>query len=92
MQRLSYLARDALDAAHRLHIELLRRELYGGIARVNTGKLDVLADGVCQYVAVLGHGVHLYLLGMLDKLRHYHGVILRHIGGQLQKSLQLLIV
>ena len=92
VQLLGYLAADALDAAHGLHVELLRRELDGGVARVHAGKLDVLGDGVGDDFAVLCHGIHLHLLGVLDELAHHHGVFLRYVGRQLEEALQLFLV
>ena len=92
MQCLGNLSGDAFDAAHRLHIEFLRRELNGSIAGVNARKLNVLTDGIGKNLAVLGHSVHLYLLGVLDEFRNHYGVILRHIGSQLEKALQLVFI
>ena len=92
MQRLSNLTRDALDASNRLDIQFLRRELDGSIARMDTCKLDVLGDSIGQNLAILGHSVHLNLLGMLDELRHDNGMILRHVGRQLEETLQLVFV
>ena len=42
MQGFRYLARDALDAANGLYIQLLWRELNRGITRMYAGKLDML--------------------------------------------------
>ena len=92
MEGRSYLLAYALNTAHGLNIQLLGRELDGGVARVNTGKLDMLADGIGQYLSLLGDSVHLYLLGMLDKLAHYHWVVLAHVSRQLEESLQLIFV
>ena len=92
MEGRSYLLAYALDTAHGLNIQLLGRELDGGVARVNTSKLDMLADGIGQYFAVLGDSVHLYLLGMLDKFAHHHGMVYAHIGRQLQELLQLVLI
>ena len=57
-----------LDAAHGLHIELLRRELDSRVAGVDTGKFDMLGDGIELDVAVLRHGIHLYLFRALNEL------------------------
>ena len=92
MQRLGNLTGDALDAANGLYIKFLRRELDGGVARMHTGKLDMLGDGISQDFTVTGHSVHLDLLGMFDELRHHHRMILRNVGGQLQETAQLLTV
>ena len=59
---------------------------------MHTSKLNVLANGISQDLAILSHSVHLDLLGMLDELRHHHRVILAHIGSQLQEALQLVFV
>ena len=92
MQLFGYLSANALNSAYRFDVNLLRGELYGGIARVNTGKLDVLADGVGQYFAVFGHGIHLYFLGMFDETTHHHGVVFADIGSQLQETFKLFAV
>ena len=46
LQSLGYLAGYLLDPAGGLHVQLLRRELNGRIARVYARELDVLRDGV----------------------------------------------
>ena len=70
MQGLSYLTRDALDAANGLYIQLLWRELNRGITRMYAGKLDMLRDGISQDLTILSHSIHLYLLGMFNKFRY----------------------
>ena len=52
----------------------------------------MLGDGVGDDFAVLCHGVHLHLLGVLDELAHHHGVFLRYVGRQLEEALQLFLV
>ena len=59
---------------------------------MHAGKLDVLGNGVGDDFAVLCHGVHLHLLGVLDELAHHHGVFLRYVGRQLEEALQLFLV
>ena len=59
---------------------------------MNTGKLDVLRNRIGNHLAILCHCIHLYLLGMFDKLTYYHWVILTYVGSQLQESLQLFLV
>ena len=86
MEGRSYLLAYALDTAHGLNIQLLGRELDGGVARVNTGKLDMLADGIGQYLSLLGDSVHLYLLSMLDKLAHHHGMDQRQAVGRTRQA------
>ena len=80
MQGFRYLTRDALDAANRLYIQLLWRELDRSITGMNTSKLDMLRDGISQNLPILSHCIHLYLLGMFDKLRHDDRMILRHVS------------
>ena len=92
MQLFGYLTANAFNSAYRFYVNLLWRELDGGIARVNTGKLDVLADGVGQYFSVFGHGIHLYFLGMFDETTHYYGMVFADIGGQLQETFKLFAV
>ena len=59
---------------------------------MNTSKLDVLRDSIGDDLTILGYGIHLNLLGMLDKLAHYHWVVLAHVSRQLEESLQLIFV
>ena len=59
---------------------------------MDTSKLDVLGDGVGHDLAVAGHGVHLDLLGVLDKLRHHDGMVLADVGSQLEEALELIVV
>ena len=92
MQFLGNHLADTLDAADGLTIQFLWRELDGGIARMDTGKLDVLADGIGDNLTVLGHGIHLHLLGMLNELAHHHGMVFRHIGCKTEEAFQLVFV
>ena len=70
---------NLLDAAHRLHIEFLRGELDGGIARMHAGELDMLADGIGDNLAVTRHGIHFHLLGVLQELADDNRVFMRYI-------------
>ena len=53
---------------------------------MDASELDMLADRIGDDFAMIGDGIHLDLLGMLDKLRHDHGVVLGHIGCELQEA------
>ena len=86
MQCPGNLPTHTLDSSYRFYINLLRRKLYRGIARVYTGKLDVLGDCVSKYLSVTRYGVHLYLFGVFDKLTHHDRMVFTHVGGQLQKA------
>ena len=92
MQRGGNLTAHALDAAHGLDVELLRRQLQRGVARVDTGKLDVLTDGISQNLTVARHGIEVNLLGVLNELRHDDGVVLADVGSQLQEATELILV
>ena len=92
MQCRRNLAADALDTANSLHIQLLWWQLKSGIARVDTCKLDVLGYGISHDFAITCHGVEVDFLGVLDKLRYYHGVVFAHVGGKLQEAVKLLVV
>ena len=70
------LPRDTLDAAHGLHIELLRRELNGSITRMDTGIFDVFADGISNDFTILSHSIHFHLFCMLDERTYYYRVLL----------------
>ena len=59
---------------------------------MHTRILYMLRDCICNYVSVLSHSIHLYLLGSGDELRHYHRVLLRHIGCKAQKTGELLLI
>ena len=92
MQGTGYLLRHFLDTSHGLDIYLLRRELYGRIARMYARKFDVLTDGVHYDFAITCHGVHFYFLGVLYKLRNHHRMFLADISSQTQKALQFIVV
>ena len=81
-----------LNAAHCLAIEFLWRELYGGVARVDTGKLYVFGNGIGYDFAIFCHCVHLHFLCVFDKLAYHHRVVFAHIGCQTQKFLKLFLV
>ena len=83
---------NLLDAPCRFHVELLRRELYRGIAGVNAGKLDVFRYGVGDDFAVARHGIHFHLLSVLQEAAHHYGVLLRHVGCELQEAFQFFLV
>eukprot|EP00754_Rhynchopus_humris_P032218 Rhum_TRINITY_DN15387_c0_g1::Rhum_TRINITY_DN15387_c0_g1_i5::g.154554::m.154554 len=85
-------AHDLLDAPHRLDVQLLGRQHQRGVARVHTGVLDVLRHGVVDDAAVLGDGVHLHLLRVLDELRQHNGVLAVHVGGLTQVVHQVRLV
>ena len=92
MKLLGNLTTYSFHTTYGLYIQLLRRELDSSITRVNTSKLDVLRDSIGDDLTILGYGIHLNLLGMLDKLAHYHWVVLAHVSRQLEESLQLIFV
>ena len=52
----------------------------------------MLANGVSKYLAILGYGIHLYLLGMLYELGDNHRVVFAHIGRQLEELAELALV
>ena len=56
------------------------------------GELDVFGDGVKLYVAVLRHGIHLYLFCSLYELRNHYGMLFGDVGGKLEETLQLVFV
>ena len=68
VQFLSNLTADLLDAASCCEVDLLGREHQRGVARVYTGKLNVLGDGIFYNLTVLCHGVKLDFLGILQEL------------------------
>lgn len=54
-------------------------------AGVYAGELDVFGDGVKLYVAVLRHGIHLYLFCSLYELRNHYGMLFGDVGGKARK-------
>ena len=59
---------------------------------MDTSELDVLGNRIGQNLTILRHSVHLNLLGVLDKLRHHHRMVFRHVGSQFQELLQFLLI
>jgi hypothetical protein len=89
---LSDLTADALDAAHGLDIQFLRRQLEGGVAGVDTGKLDVLTDGISHDLAVRATASISISLACSMNLLTTTGYDPRDVGSQLEEALQLLAV
>ena len=92
VQLLRNLTADTLDTSHRFDIELLRRQLQSGITRVDTGKLNVLTNGISHDFSLLSHAIEVYFLGMLNKLADDHGMILTHVGCQFQEALEFFAI
>ena len=92
VQFLGNLARDFLDLANGREVDVLGREYHRGVARVHTGILNMLRNGVFHNFALVGNGIELNLLGVLHELRHHDGVVLRHFCGHVEEAMQLLIV
>ena len=55
---------------------------------MNTGKLDMLGDGVLYDLSLVGHGVELDLLGVLHELGNDNGELLAHLCGHLEETLK----
>mmetsp|Transcript_32322 Transcript_32322/g.72942 ORF Transcript_32322/g.72942 Transcript_32322/m.72942 type:complete len:353 (-) Transcript_32322:3441-4499(-) len=91
VEGLGDLAGDALHAAHRLNVELLRGQDQGRIARVDAGVLHVLGDRVVDDDTISGDGIDLDLLRALDELGDDHRVIGRHVARKLQELDQIRI-
>ena len=53
---------------------------------MNTGIFDMFRNSIFYYLALVGHGIKLYLLGVLHKLRHNHRILFAHLGGHLQEA------
>lgn len=64
-----------------LRVQVLGRKDEGGIARMHAGILNVLGNEVSNHGTVVGDGVHLDLLGVLNVLGDDHRVLLRHVYG-----------
>ena len=92
VQLFGYLLAYLFDAACCCQIDVLRGEHQRCVARVDARKLNVLRDCVLVNLAVLGHGVELYLLGILHKLRNHNRILLRHFGGGVQEGAHLVLV
>ena len=76
MQFLCNLTAYALNTLYSLNIQLLRRELDCSVTGVYAGKLNVLTDGVSNNLTVLGNGLHLTLLGVLNESAYYNRMFL----------------
>ena len=59
---------------------------------MNTGKLNMFRNGISQYLAVLGHSIHLNLLGMFNELGNDNRMVLADVGCQLEEAFQLVLV
>ena len=59
---------------------------------MNTGKLDVLADGIGYDFTVFCHSIHLNFLVVFVELAHHHRVLLADVGSQLEETFQLFLV
>ena len=75
VQRLGNLARRNLNPAHRLRLEVLRRQNQRRVARVHARILDVLRHIVHDQLAVLGDRIHLNLLRTLKVLGDHDRVL-----------------
>ncbi|EJP32999.1 hypothetical protein HMPREF1146_0001 [Prevotella sp. MSX73] len=87
-----YLPRDFLDLAYGGVVDVQGGEAYRGITRVYAGIFDVLGDGIFHHLALVGHGIELYLLGLLHELAHHHGIVFRHLGGHAEETLEFVHV
>jgi len=83
VQFTGYLPAYPFDAPDRFHIQLLRRELDGGIAAVHTGKFHVFAYGVGNDITITGNGIHFNFLGMFNELAYHNRVLFAYVGRQL---------
>mmetsp|Transcript_12334 Transcript_12334/g.25097 ORF Transcript_12334/g.25097 Transcript_12334/m.25097 type:complete len:618 (+) Transcript_12334:774-2627(+) len=70
----------------------LRREQQRGVTRVHARVLHVLVDGRHHDLSLVGHGVHLDLLGSLDELGDHHGVVLGDVGRLGEEVSELLVI
>ena len=59
---------------------------------MNTSKLDVLTNCICQDFTILSYSVHLYFLSMLNELTNHNRMIFTNISSQLQETLQLIFI
>ncbi len=52
----------------------------------------MFGDGIHDDLALIGHRIHFDLFGMFDELADNDRMLLRHVGRQLQKALEFLLV
>ncbi len=91
VQLLGYGAAHLLYLAGRGEAQLLGGEDHRGVARVDTGKLDVLRDGILHNLALLRHCVELHFVCLCHELAHDDGVFLAHLLCHPEEALQLLV-
>ena len=68
-------------------LEFRRRELYGGVSGVDTGKLHVFGYSK-PYLAVVGNGIHFYFLGVLHEFGYNYGVLFDTLPASWRKRLE----
>ncbi|GKT92902.1 LOW QUALITY PROTEIN: hypothetical protein Ct61P_10752 [Colletotrichum tofieldiae] len=84
------LAGGLLDSSDGLGLQILGRQDEGCVTGVDTSVLDVLGDEVANDNTVLGNGVHLDLLGVLNVLRDNDRVLARDLGSLGEVVLEIL--
>ena len=88
----SDLMSNLLDLTDGGEINVLCGEYHRGIARVHTGILNVLRDGILDHLSLIGHGIELNLLRFGHELRYHHGELLRNLGSHIEETMQLLFI
>ncbi|GKT45601.1 LOW QUALITY PROTEIN: uncharacterized protein ColSpa_05782 [Colletotrichum spaethianum] len=84
------LASGLLDSGDGLGLQILGRQDEGGVTGVDTSVLNMLGDEVANDNTVLGNGVHLNFLGILNILGDDDGVLARDLGSLGKVVLEIL--
>ena len=92
LQGCRYLLRYLLDPADCLYIQFLRRELYGGVTGMHSGKLHMFRNGIGDHLTVVSHRVEFYFLAPLHEFAHHHRVFLRHFSREGKESAELVLI
>ena len=75
-----------------LGLDHIGRQHAGAVSGVNPGLLDMLHDAPDHHPPPVGHGVHVHLEGILQKLVDQNGTVLRHAHGFRDVSLQGMVI
>ena len=92
MQTGGQLLRRAVNLRHHRGGNLVRRDLAGGVAGVNTRRLHVLHDGTDDTRLAVRDHIHIQLHGMLQEAVHQHGALRGGIHGLAHVGAQLLLI
>ena len=82
----------SLDLSNSVGHELLGGEDDGSVTTVDTGVLQMLADGVVEDGTLVGNGIELNLLGAKDELGNDDGLVSGNISSEAKEVAKLVLV